>query len=241
MPTTAPPAGSTPAAPRAEGAAAELLRRVVEVRGGLAALKAVRSVSAETDTVFMGEQGDVAATTKTKTYVLYPDKFRVDATIQGAVISQIYNAGRAWEKSPAGVRELPQQVRDEAAASVRRDTIPLLIAASEGQISARVLAEEKGTDGKSLRVLELSGSHVDPVRLYIDDQMLIVKQAFSGPGPDGRPVRAEETFSDYRVVAGVRVPFQAGVSRDGRALVKRTLTKVTFNEPLAADLFERPK
>ena len=38
----------------------------------------------------------------------------------------------------------------------------------------------------------------------------------------------------------VRVPFQAAVSRDGRVLVKRTITKVTFNEPLDPALFERP-
>jgi zinc protease len=232
---------SKPTAPRGENAAAELLRRVVEARGGLAALKAVRSVVAETDTVFMGEQGDVAATVKTKTYVLYPDKFRVDATIQSDVVSQIYNAGQAWEKHPKGVRDLPPQVRDEAAASVRRDAIPMLIAASEGQLSTRVLADVRGSDGRSLRVLEVSSTRFDPVRLYIDDQMLIAKQAFSTLGPDGRPVASEESFSDYRLVSGVRVPFQASVSRDGHTLIKRTLTKVTLNEPLPAGLFDRPQ
>jgi zinc protease len=91
--TPAPPA----AAPRTDAAAAELLRRVITARGGLEALKSVRSVVAETDTRFMDETGKEAAVTRTKTYVLYPDKFRVDAFIQGDQIVQIYNAGRAWD------------------------------------------------------------------------------------------------------------------------------------------------
>jgi hypothetical protein len=213
---------------------------VVETRGGLAALKSVRSVVAEADVTFLGEQGDVAATSKTTTYVLYPDKFRVDATIQNDVVSQVYNAGQAWEKSPIGVRELPPQVRDDAAASIRRDMIPLLIGAYEGQLTVRVLADERSADGRSLRVLEIWGAHLEPVRLSIDEKMLVVKQSFFGPGPAGKQVRTEETFADYRLVNGIRVPFEASVSRDGQTVVRRVLTKVTMNEPLAASLFERP-
>jgi hypothetical protein len=145
-----------------------------------------------------------------------------------------------WEKSPAGVREMPAAAREDAEASVKRDMIPLLIAAAEGMLSARVLPDEKGAGGRTLRVLEISGAHVEPVRLYIDDQMLVARQSFVTMGPDGRNIRAEEAFSDYRTVDGVRVPFEAAVSRDGRVLVRRTLTSVSFNTPLDPALFERP-
>jgi hypothetical protein len=221
-------------------------------RGGLEALKSVRSVMADTDTTFMDERGQAAQATRTKTYVLYPDKFRVDAFIQNDQITQVFNAGQAWEKSPAGVREMPPEVRNEAAASVKRDTIPLLIGAAEGRYQTRVMPEERSSDGRALRVLQISAPGIDPVQLYIDDQMLIVKQAFwtnvpTGGGRDGTPasssrVRSEEVFSDYRSVNGVRVPFEAAVVRDGRTLVKRVLTKVTFNDPsVGARLFERPE
>src|SRR5262245_32370621 len=204
------PAQAQPPAQRTEGAATELLRRVIEARGGLQALKAVRSVVAETETTFMDEQGQVAATTRTRTYVVYPDKFRVDATIQGDLISQVFNAGRAWERSPAGVRDLPQQVRDDAAASVKRDTIPLLVAAAEGRVPIRAASEG------AQRVLEIGAPGPDQVRLFVDDQMLIVKQQFLATGQGGKQ---EESFSDYRQVGGLRVPFQAAVSRDGQVVV----------------------
>jgi zinc protease len=235
------PAGATPAPRPPTGAAAELLRRVVDARGGLAALKGVRTVVADSETTFLGDQGAVGATTQTKTYVVYPDKFRVDVTVQEDQISQIYNAGRMWEKNPIGVREMPPAARQDAEASVRRDAIPLLLAAMEGSVATRALPDERGADGRPLRVLEMSGAGLDPVRVYVDDQFLIVKQSYSAPGPDGRPARAEEAFSDYRQIGGVRVPFEAAVSRDGRVLVKRTITKVTFNEPLAETLFAKPQ
>jgi zinc protease len=214
-----------------EGAASELLRRVIDARGGLAALRGVRSVVAETETTFMDEKGQAAATTRTRTYVVYPDKFRVDASIQGDLVSQVYNAGRAWERSPAGVRDLPSQIRDDASASVKRDTIPLLVAAADGRVPIRALSEG------ALRVLEIGTSGPDQVRLFVDDQMLIVKQQFNSPGAGPRQ---EESFSDYRQAGGLRVPFQAFVSRDGKVIVKRTLTRIAFNETIDPAMFDRP-
>jgi zinc protease len=238
----APARGRAPAVSRqGDTAGAELLRRVVVARGGLENLRAIRTVVAETDTTFMDERGQVAATTTTTTYVQYPDRFRVEATIQDAVVSQVFNAGMAWEQSPVGVRELPEPVRDEMAASVRRDMIPLLIAAADGQLSVRVLPDDTGPEGRRVRVLEISGAHLDPLQLHVSDDMLVVRQVFWTQAPDGRRLRAEETFSDYRVVDDIRVPFDAAVSRDGRVVVRRELTSVAFNRPIDPALFERPR
>ena len=230
-----PPQPATPAQPAARrDDPAQLLRGAIDARGGLAALKGIRSLVAEAETTFMDEQGAVAAKTTTKTYLVYPDKVRIDATVQDDVVSQVFNAGRAWERSKARVRDLPAPVRDDAAASMRRDTIPLLLAASEGRLTVRALTIDKA------RVLEISGKDVGPVRLFLDDKMVIVKQRFSTPGPNGVPMQQEESYSDYRLVSGVRVPFQAAVSRDGQVIVRRTLTKIAFNTPIDPSLFERP-
>jgi hypothetical protein len=234
------PAAPAPAQPssvqaRTESAGSDLLRRVIDARGGLEALKAVRSVVADADTVFLSERGDEAVRSTTKTYVLYPDKVRIDATIQGSAVSQILNGGRAWEVGPAGLRDLPPAARDEAAASVRRDTISLLVAAAEGRLSARAFS----LDGQ--RVLEISGTNLDPVRLVIDAQDAILKQRYSTRGPTGKPVSQEEAFADYRIVSGVRMPFQASVLQDGRPIVRRTLTKVVINGPMDPSIFDRPR
>jgi zinc protease len=235
-----PPAPQTPRTPAAQTDtnAADLLRRVIEARGGLPALKAVRTVVADTQTVLQLQQGTLPSTTKT--YIAYPDKFRVDADVNGTQTTQVYNAGKAWVKSPAGIQDAPPPMLAEFAANVRRDTIPLLIDAAEGRLTVRALPDQKGRDGRQMRVLEISGPSIDRVRLYIDNEMLVTGQAYSRSDPAGRQILSEEVFSDYRTVNGVRVPFEAQLLQNGQPVLKRTLTNVVLNGPVSETLFARP-
>jgi hypothetical protein len=172
--------------------------------------------------------------------VLYPDKFRVDAQVTGVDAVQVYNSGSAWVRDPSGLHEPPAPIRDDFANSVRRDTIPMLIAASEGRYAVLLLPEE-GRDGRTLRVLEISGSQLQPVRLFIDSQGQIVRQAFMSPAPGGRTVQVEEVFSDYRKVEGVLVPYKAELVHDGRPILTRTLRSVALNAPVDEEIFARPE
>ena len=231
-----PRAGAAPAA--ADPEAMALLRRVVDAKGGLTTLQNVRTVVADANTAVQMQQGTLSSTTRT--YVVYPDKFRVDAKLGGADVVQIYNAGSAWVRDPGGVHDAPAAMRDDFAASVRRDTIPVLIGAMAGRYSVRLLPDD-AQDGRRLKVLEIQGRDLDPLRLYISDDGLIAKQAFSAPGPLQAPVTVEEVFSDYRTVDGVRIPFGAQLLRDGQPVMKRTLTSVTLNGMVADSLFSRPQ
>lgn len=218
--------------------AVAVLKRVVDAKGGLDALKKVRTVVAEADTTFHVNGPPLSS--KTRTYVIYPDKFRVDAKVQGADVVQVFNGGNAWARDPAGVHDAPPGMREDFAASVRRDMIPLLVAAAEGKLTVRLLPDE-GTGGQVLKVLEVSGAGLPPVKLYVDSESLVVRQSFQTPAPDGKRVQAEEVFSDYRAVDGVQVPFRADVRRNGTLILSRTLTNVTFNSPLDDTLFVRPQ
>jgi zinc protease len=218
--------------------AAAILKRVVDAKGGLDALKKVRTVVADADTTFQVNGPPLSS--KTRTYVIYPDKFRVDAKVQGADVVQVFNGGNAWARDPAGVHEAPPAMRDDFAASVRRDMIPLLVAAAEGKLTVRSLPDE-GTGGQVLKVLEMSGTGLPPVRLYVDSQSMIARQSFQTPAPDGKRIQAEELFSDYRPVDGILVPFRADVRRNGTLILSRTLTQVTFNTPLEDTLFVKPQ
>jgi hypothetical protein len=79
------------------------------------------------------------------------------------------------------------------------------------------------------------------VKLYVDAQNLIARQAFSISGPDGRALQAVEVYSDYRPVEGVQVPFMAELHHNGRPILSRTLTKVAINTPVDNSLFSRPQ
>jgi zinc protease len=223
--------------PNASNVPNDLLRRVVQTKGGLDALKGIHTVVVDADMSVTTPRGPTLI--PTKTYVVYPDKFRVEAMFAGQQNVQAYNAGSAWVKDPAGVSAAPPAMRSDFAATVRRDTFPLLIAALEGKLAVRPLPEE-GKDGVTLKVIEISGEGLTPVRLYIDQNNRIVRQTYTTPGPDGRSSQAEEVFSDYRKVSGIEVPFKASVLRDGRLILDRTLKSVSFNVPVDASLFQQP-
>ncbi len=214
----------------------DVIRRLVQAKGGLEALKAIRTVVVDADMSVNTVRGPTII--PTKTYVVYPDKFRVDATFAGQQSIQAYNSGAAWVKDPAGVSAAPPAMRDDFAATVRRDTFPLLIAAAEGRLMVRLVADE--AKDPTLKVVEVSGNGLSAVRLYLDRDYRIVRQTYSTPGPDGRPAQAEELFSDYRKVSGIDVPFKATVLRNGQQILERTLKSVTFNTTIDPMLFQQP-
>jgi len=79
----------------------------VQAKGGVEALKAVRTVVVDADMSVNTARGPTII--PTKTYVAYPDKFRVDATFAGQQSIQAYNSGSAWVKDPAGVSAAPMR------------------------------------------------------------------------------------------------------------------------------------
>ena len=232
------PAGSAQAPLPNTREARDLLQRVIDAKGGLAALKGIRTVVAEASTELTMQQGKM--TSSTKTYVAYPDKFRVEADINDTKQIQVFNAGRAWMRGPQGVQDFPPAALADMTANVRRDTIPMLIGAAEGRYNVRTLPDEKGRDGGMAKVLEISGIDLAPVRLLMDPKMRIAVQSFSTTLGPNRSVRAEEVFSDYREVGGVWIPYVAQLFYGGQPIQKRTLTKVALNEPVPDSLFERP-
>ena len=234
-----PPSAARP--PQVEPEARDLLMKVVEAKGGLERLKSVRSVIVEANTTLELPPPQPPFTGPTTTYVSYPDKFRVDATTPEGPVSQSYNAGRGWVKTPKGTQIVAGGMLDTFAANVRRDTFPLLIAAAEGRYSMRMRPDEKGRAGQVRKVIELSGSGLNPLQLHIDPDMMIAMVSYSQSVGGPRPVLFEEVFSDYRAVDGVQVPYEARVLNDGRPVVRRTLTKVTLNPTVDPKLFEPPQ
>lgn len=231
------PVQANPLAGRDEPARA-LLMRVIDAKGGLTALRGVRTLVAEADTTFRLPQG--AVTSHTRTLILYPDRFRIEATVGGATVVQAYDAGTAWVQDPTGVREAPAATRDDFAGGVRRDLIPLLIDAADGRLSTRRLDDARD-DAATYRVLEVSGMERPAVRLWLDPLNQVARMAYAVTDATGARVEADERLGDYRTVDGIRVAFTASLYQGTRAILDRVLTQVLINAPVDRRLFARPR
>jgi hypothetical protein len=209
-----------------------LLDRVIAARGGLDALRGLKSIVArQTQT---GQSANGPAETVTTNYIVYPDKFLVDAPglVQG------FDGKQAWASDARGVHVAPDTVARDARASLRRDVIALLLEAKSGALKTRLLADAKGQDGRLSHALELSAADLDPIVLYINPgSALVEKRAFTANAP-GRPI-VEEQFSDYRPVDGVQMPFHA-TQTVGTLVVDRQVIELKINSAVDPAFFKRP-
>lgn len=233
-----------------EGAKARaLLDRVITAKGGLAMLRAIKSIKAVTATTMIarpdaegagaagGPSGNIEV--ETTTYLQYPNRVRVETKAPQGVQIQVYDGQRGWVRDPGGVHDVPDFALQDMAASLQRDTVAALLAAERGELRARLLPDVKDADGVIRHVLELSSPSLEPLVFYVDPRTsLISKQAYVVRAP-GQPL-IEELFSDYRVVDGVNVAFTAEVRAGGNPIVRRRLNAIAFNAALDPKLFTRP-
>jgi hypothetical protein len=217
--------------PEERAKAAALLDRVIAAKGGLEKLRGIKTIVAKQTLI---SRADGNAQNDTTNYIEYPDHFRIETP----AVTQGYDGTQAWLKDQRGVHDAPESVARDARASLRRDIVALLLAARAGALTPRVLPDAKDADGRLTHTLELWAGDLNPVVLSIDSESgLITRQAFAADAP-GRPL-VEERFSDYRLVDGIQIAFQA-VRKVGPLSVERRLTDLRINAPVDSALFKRP-
>ncbi|HTM25811.1 MAG TPA: pitrilysin family protein [Vicinamibacterales bacterium] len=213
---------------RGEGEA--LLRKAVAAKGGLAKLQAIKTVRLE------GTMKIPAMSPRPfpiVTSIEYPDRFRQDADMPGGKVVQVFADGRFWIQEASGVSELPADARGEVQSRIQRDLVQVLVGASTGRLVVRGV----DSDDPLLEGLEVSGGGMPPLTLFINrDNGLIEKARYE----DGASGRSEESYSDYRNVNGIQVPFHTVVRRSGAPPIERDVRTIHFNVPLPAGLFARP-
>jgi hypothetical protein len=208
-----------------------LLNKAIGAKGGLAKLKSIRTVRVE-GTMTSQSIGEPVVF-PVVTSIQYPDRFRVDASMPGGKVTQVYADGRYWVQGPEGVTELDADAAAPIRAAIERDMVRVLLRAVAGSL---VVREVDGDDARS-GAIEISGGGLTPVTLFVNrDSGLIEKARYLG-GPDGR---TEEIYSDYRNVGGIQVPFHTVVRRGRLQPLERDIKTIRYNVPLPPALFLRP-
>ena len=209
-----------------------LLDQAIAAKGGLDRLRAIKSIVAKQTQSTHRPDGETQV--ETTNYIQYPDRFRVEApdVVRG------YDGAHAWMKDRGGVHDAPESLARDAALSLRRDVVALLLAAKDGALATRLLPDVKDPEGHVSHALEISAKDLNPIVLYIDpDTSMVRKRLFTANAP-GRPI-VEEQFSDYRPVDGIQFAFQA-TQKVGPLSVERKVTDVKINAAIDPTLFKRP-
>ena len=222
-----------PPAARADDAKA-LLDKAIAARGGLSRLEGIKTVRAEGSMTYA--TAGKPATFEFTSFIEYPSKFRTDAVGPGGKISQVYADGVFWVDDGSGAKVLDEAASRPIRAVVERDVVRLLTRAANGKLIVRTV--DAGVEEDPLvAAIELSGDGMSPVTLIINRTNGLIEQSRYMSETDGRSV---ETYSDYRNVGGIQVPFHTVSRRGVLSPVERDIKTIRFNVPLPATLFVKP-
>jgi len=160
-------------------------------------------------------------------YMVFPDKVRVEmATPMGAIV-QVYDGKKAWVESAQGKQNIPA---DDMAAELNRGYLAILRAVGRQGVTFQFLKEEEG-----LKLLAVKGLGED-MTVGLDAEGRLAELRYQGKTPTGFGAIAEK-YSDFRSVDGVLMPFKVEAYADGTLAQKITFTEQILDPAVDPALF----
>jgi len=172
-----------------------------------------------------------------------PNRVRTIVQAQGYMLIQAYDGvNPPWQIDASAKSPGPQLIGEGAAHDFINDAEfddPLVNSSERGySIDYAGTAEANGK-----RIFRLLVTHrlTETFELELDgDTYFIIRRLSTRELADGREIRLETRYADFRPVAGVIVPFRIGIYVGDRLLNETVLESVEPNPPLAAAVFSRP-
>ncbi|MFI5181344.1 MAG: hypothetical protein ACHQPI_08150 [Thermoanaerobaculia bacterium] len=231
-------AGAAVAAEDTAATVEQIVAKNIEARGGLAALKGIRSLRM-TGTVSMGPAAPAGLVMEFKR----PRMVRQEFIASGATGVAAFDGTVGWQLIPGAGKMVAERMSAddqreiEEQADVEGDLVDWKAKGSQVELLGGEILS--GVETWKLRVTLKSGT----VRtLWLDAGTFLEIQSESKRTTGGKEVEFVTTISDYRAVSGLRVPFQMETrpkwGSTGQKIVLRT---VEVNVPIENSRFRMPE
>jgi len=211
--------------------ASRIIDRYLEAVGGVAALQRVSSLTKK-GTIELG----AGITFPIQIALKQPDLRCVHISFPNGESDEVEKGGIGWSLVPG--RPLHEMSKEEAA-SARVDADPSFVSRLKETFVKLEVRPDVQIGDNTVAVLRASKSTEAPVRLYFDKKSgLLVRLVRYVNSPLGRnPTQID--YSDYREVAGMRLPFRWTVAQpQGHFTVQ--LSEVQVNVPIDDSRFAKP-
>ena len=231
---------TTATAARAELSAEQIVDKNVAARGGLAAWRAVTSLTIE------GKLDAGGKPSHELPYVLKqkrPHKSRLEIVFKDQTSVQVYDGAQGWKVRPFLNRnEVESYTPAEAKSAAQADEFdgPLIDYAAKGtQIK---LAGSEQIEGHPAYKLSLKLRNGGQRNVWLDAGTFLEVKADGEPRKlDGKMHGVQVYFRDYKPEHGLILPhLQETLVEGAKDPYKMTVTKVTVNEALGDTLFQKP-
>lgn len=217
-----------------------LVERAVEAAGGAARVDALKSYEERATTAARVQQG--VAQIKTSLYIVYPGRARQERTLPFGTFATVLAGREAFTVFPRGSAELIDEQRAAFARTLELRLLTILRARRDADFRATAAGATR-VGGVAVEQVDVSFGGVR-ARLGIDAATgRVLSVAYRGRGDSGAFGEIVQTFSDFRAVGGLVLPFKTTATFDGaeEPTLGAQVESIVVNAELPAALFERPK
>ena len=206
----------------------ELLERAQRALGGPDKLAAVKDLSMSAEVAI--STGGPGMKVQQKSDFIFPSRMRQE--IQAPFGKQVsYSDGESgWIATLQGVQVMPEPVLKQSQGEMFHELIRLVLSDEDPQ--RMVVATGPG-------VVESSNTGGEAASLKIDEKTgLPVAVSYETMGRTG-PVQVEETFSDWREVNGIKLPFAMSITQAGKKFADAQVTDYRINSGLTEEALSK--
>jgi zinc protease len=225
------------ATPEAIAKGKALLAAARQAMGG-AALMAVKDYTVLATVTISTPQGDLPL--KTESTINLTGKMLNKMTTPMGDMVQGYDGQAGWMSAGGQIRDVPPSQAGEFTSGLFRNSVSLLQSFDSAAYTVQALGsvEVEGRQTESIAVGD--PAHKLQLKVYVDPATnLILRKDFTA-GIMGPPAETEESYTDYRDVGGVKMPFKTVLSQGGKKKVDEATAEIKINPGVADSAYKKP-
>jgi zinc protease len=229
---TIPEAKPETPAPKADAASLargrEMLKRAQQAMGGTEKLAAVKDFTESADMALDASAGGLKI--KQHNSWVAPGIYRQDQILPFGLVVAFSDGKTGWVAypPPQGLMPMPPQVLKQAQGEIFREWLPLILSDRDQTRTVNAVAPnavEISAAGESVRVEFDAASGLPSGKIYKEGALEV-----------------RGTYSDWREIDGIKLPFKAAIERDGKKLADVSVMELKLNTGLnAEELSKKPE
>ena len=207
----------------------ELLHKMQAALGGVDKLAAVKDAQYEAEVSIQTGAGSMKA--KQRNAFIRPSIMRQDVELPFGKQAVYLGDGAGWLASPQGVQDhLPEAVVKQMQGEQFRHIISLALSDRDPGRTVTAIGPNK---------IEISDKQGNSAQLELDPAGLPVKLSYEGELAASSHI--EESYSDWRDTAGLKLPYQVVIFQGGKKFAEAKILTYKMNSGLTvADLSKKP-
>jgi zinc protease len=216
----------------------DLLKKAVKACGGADGFGKVESTSMNATLKLNTPQGEVSL--ETESIFVLPDKSKEIINLPMGQIITVNNGETGWMKQGDKVVDMAGKQLEDAKEEDFRNTLMLFKEIDNPDFQA-VYVNTGEFDGKPVDFVKISSlDGTMSFKLGLDAETGIpVSKSYFGETMLG-PGNITQTYSDYRDVSGIKIPFAISVDSDGNKIADIIIKDYKLNADIPADTFDKP-